>query len=52
VILKQIPGATTILINKAITGWFKHAGDRYERRIQKYNHSVSADEDSPQLLKV
>lgn len=43
-----------MLINKAITGWFKHAGDRYEMWLGKHNYS-DPDEDtvrSPLLFNI
>lgn len=34
-LIQNIKDATILDINKAITGWLKHAGDRHERRMQK-----------------
>jgi len=34
VILKNVKGASVIFINKTVTGWLKHAKERYERHIK------------------
>ncbi|XP_050059401.1 uncharacterized protein LOC126550899 isoform X2 [Aphis gossypii] len=35
VILKNVKGASVTSINKAVTGWLKHAKERYERHIKQ-----------------
>lgn len=39
VILKNVKGASVTSINKAVTGWLKHAKERYERHIKENSDS-------------